>query len=394
MKKRIRLFFFLPTYTFGGAERTSSYLLDSLFNEDFDVVLATSRKVYDEMGNPSVKEFIPIEDYQMGVWFYKRDSFVRDIKSTARILERVKPDIAFGMMHYPSVLLAIARKIYRIKGLLVASPRFPTKVYIENFDYFESKHWRKYFYNLAFKAMFRWSDYFIVASSGMKQECVSFYKVMPERIYLIPNSVDIDLVVKLSNEKVEIQKPENGYIITTVGRIEKEKRYELLIKAMKKITGRLNAHLYLIGTGTQVDTLRQLSEEMGVHRSIHFLGYQPNPFKFMKQSDLFIHTCLFEGYGNIILEAMACGVPVLSVDCPYGPRDIIKDGFNGMLTPADEEVIAEKAVYLLSREELRRELADRGLRYCLSYRTEDMANRYITTFWDIWNRENGRCNSC
>jgi len=111
--------------------------------------------------------------------------------------------------------------------------------------------------------------------------------------------------------------------------------------------------------------------------SVIMPGFQHNPFRYLAASTVFALTSNWEGFGNVIIEAMACGAPVVSSDCDYGPREIIRDGENGLLfPPGDRQALAERLSRLLGDAALRVRLADAGRQSALRYDAEAVARQY------------------
>ncbi|HGJ64807.1 TPA: glycosyltransferase [bacterium] len=270
------------------------------------------------------------------------------------MLEKEKPDIAFGMMHYPSALLVFAEKFYKLNCRIIVSPRGPS---IEYLKHFENKILRKVYLKFVFSFFCNYADGIIVASRGMREECVRYFQAKENKIVVVPNSVNISEVALKSKEKVNLNIPFEYKILSASGRLEKEKNLQFLLQAFFKIRQLEKVKLIIIGDGTERYNLEKLAKELEIFEDIIFTGYQINPYKYISISDIFIHTCLFEGFANSIIEAMACGVPVISVNCPYGPDSIINDGENGLLIPPEDESSLVRAVLqLLYDENLRRRL--------------------------------------
>ncbi len=375
----IRLLFFLPTYTFGGAERTSLNLLKGINKDRFRICLVTSKIVYRHFENIGIEKFIPIEELGISVWFGRFRRFMRDVRRVASLLERESPDIAFGMMHYPSSLLVFAAKLFNFEGKVVVSPRGPSTEYLKHF---EPKFFRKMFLKWIFTFFCRRADGIVVASKGMKEECIKDFHALPERIKVVPNSVDCGEIVKRTDEKVgDVDVPPEHLLISTSGRLEREKNMPFLLRVFSEVRGKIKAGLLVIGDGTERAMLERLSREMKVGEDVFFIGHQGNPFKYIKRSDIFVHTCLFEGFANVIIEAMACGVPVVAIDCPYGPRDIISHMENGLLVPmGDERALVDAILTLANDRELRESIARKGLERAMDFSVDDMVKNYEAFF--------------
>jgi glycosyltransferase involved in cell wall biosynthesis len=377
-KSVIKLLFLLPTYTFGGAERTSLNLLNGIDKSRFRICLVTSKNIYQNFQNIDIEKFLSIEDLGMGVWFNSLRRFMHDMKKVVFLLKTEKPDIAFGMMHYPSSLLVFAKKLYGLDVKVIVSPRGPSTEYLK---YFEKKFFRKIYLKGIFSFFCKYADGLVIASHGMKEECIRHFHADSARTIVIPNSVDFYEIKIKAEENIDIDIPSGFQLISTSGRLEREKNIPFLLKAFSLIRKTEKIRLMIIGDGTERKNLERLSRELNIEEDVVFVGYQGNPYKFIKRSDIFVHTCLFEGFANSIIEAMACGVPVITVDCPYGPKDIIKHGENGYLVPMnDEEALIRSIKTLLHDRALRISLAQRGSERALDFSTNTMVENYENFF--------------
>ena len=126
------------------------------------------------------------------------------------------------------------------------------------------------------------------------------------------------------------------------------------------------ARLMLIGNGPLETELKAFSRSLGIADRVIFPGFEPDPTPFYKTADLFVLSSDYEGFGNVIIEALACGTPVVSTDCPTGPAEILANGKFGRLTPVDEvgafaEAIRETLLQDRRPEELRARARDFAL---------------------------------
>jgi len=111
---------------------------------------------------------------------------------------------------------------------------------------------------------------------------------------------------------------------------------------------------------------------------VRFLGFCPNPYAYMARADLFVLSSLWEGFGNVLVEAMASGTAVISSDCPYGPAEIIEDGVSGCLVaPGDATALATKIEQVLGDEQLRARLVEGGLRRARDFNGDSIADQWL-----------------
>jgi len=381
MNHSYKLLFLLPTFVFGGAERTSLNLLKGIDKSKFRISLVTSRTIFQHFQHIDIEKFIAVEDVGIDVWFGSLRRFMQDIKRMSDLLKLENPDIAFGMMHYPSSLLVFVKHFFRAKAKVIASPRGPSTEYLRHF---EKKFFRRTYLKGIFTFFCRYADGLVVASHGTKEECIKDFHAFPERVNVIPNSVDFEEIRKKAKEGNDLNMPADFCIISTLGRLEKEKNISFLLKAFSALRKKEKAKLLIIGDGTEKRNLERLSQELNIEEDVLFVGFQSNPYKFIKMSDIFVHACLFEGFANAIIEAMSCGVPVIAIDCPYGPRDIIKNGENGLLVPMnDEGALVDAIVKLFHDKRLRDNLSETGAEKAMEFSLKSMVQKYESFFYSV-----------
>lgn len=384
MSSPLKILFIHPTFTFGGAERTAFNLLRGLNKDKFIVTLVTSRGIAAQFSRLSLGKIIFIEDLGIDVWFrevtlFNLRKFLSDVRVISKLLKNESPDIAFGMMYYASALLSMAKKFFRLKTKVISSPRGPLNAYINTF--YRDKKIDRLFWKMNFYFSCRYSDGLVVASQGTRRDCIETYKAKPEKVVVIHNGIEIEHVRKRSLEPFELSIPQGYSVISTAGRLAYEKKLPLLLEVISILRNTEKVKLMIIGDGPDRPELEILADSLGIKDDVFFLGFQENPYKFIKRSDLFIHTCLLEGFGNVIVEAMACGVPVIATDCPYGPGEIIRNSENGILVPMDDAgALVQKILLLLHDEKLREKLSDNAYYRSLEFSVEKMVSAYENFF--------------
>lgn len=167
-----------------------------------------------------------------------------------------------------------------------------------------------------------------------------------KKVTVIPNALTFSSTKtsSLTNKKV-----------ITLGRLVEEKNHSSLINAFSKVVKRYpDWILEIYGDGCLKETLQNQIDAMGLSSNVRLMGTNPNPRELYLDSSIFVLSSRFEGFGLVLIEALECGVPVVSYDCPCGPKDIITDGKDGFLVPSgNEEILAEKICYLIEHPEVR-----------------------------------------
>jgi glycosyltransferase involved in cell wall biosynthesis len=219
-------------------------------------------------------------------------------------------------------------------------------------------------------------------SEGVAEEFEHLFRLEPNSVVVIPNPVDTRFVSERSREPLDESVSELGDvpILLTAGRLEAQKNHGLLLRAFARVRDEVEAQLLIAGTGRLQGELERLAVDLGIRSDVRFLGWVNNPFSLMKRATVFVLSSNFEGLGNVILEALACGCPVISTDCPFGPADILAKSEAGILVPVgDERALANALLDLLRDPHKRRLLSERGRRRARDFEASTIVEQYERT---------------
>lgn len=203
-----------------------------------------------------------------------------------------------------------------------------------------------------YRYIYKKSDRILAVSQGVANEIEKVSKNnVRNKIYVVPNPCEIEKINALS--KIELTDIKFPYIVA-VGRLEKIKRFDLLIKSFSntKDTG----YLYILGSGKEAKNLQTLIKENNLEEKVFIIPWTNNPYKYIKNAKALVLTSMYESFSMVILESLACGTPIISIDCPYGPREILSSGKYGILINEEKENVEirlteEIDIVLKSKEE-------------------------------------------
>jgi len=190
------------------------------------------------------------------------------------------------------------------------------------------------------------SSLVVANSNSTKNDLCKFLKLHESRVSVIYNPLDIDYIKHHAAEPLPIDVP----TIVCCGRLDTKKNFKDAIKALPLIRASIpNARLLILGEGRERESLRELAAHLNLSKSVIFTGFVDNPYSYLAASHVFVQTSLWEGFGNVLAEAMACGTPVVSYDSKGAMREITSDGVYGTLVPTgDIDELANAAISAIS----------------------------------------------
>ncbi|WP_167568949.1 glycosyltransferase [Brevibacillus migulae] len=319
MKQPLRIVFVMPNLAGGGAERVMVTVLRHLDRSRFEPILMTV-----ELSGPYVAlipEDVQVVNLQAGRVRHAWRKMVKEIN-------RLQPAVVMSTMDYMNLAVIAGKMAFAKKPrIVIREANTPTHA-IGALSSLK---------RVAFKALYRLlypkADLVIVQSEGMKQDLLDFLPhLSQEKVIRIYNPLDVASVLQKAARKEEAFLLPAGKQIVAAGRLTYQKGFDLLLAAFAQVAKAVqDARLAILGEGPLEGELKAQARALGIEERVSFLGFQENPYAFLAQADLFVLPSRWEGFPNILLEALACGCQVVAADCPSGPREILQGNRYGLL---------------------------------------------------------------
>lgn len=295
------------------------------------------------------------------------------------MVRKEAPDaiLSFGAPANCSVLLSLLSMDKRIRPKAVISEH--TEEMFLDFKAMDMKSavLRVYYRFLMFLT-YPLADNIITVSSSIASRIKKMNFVSRNKVKVIYNPVNIEKIHKLrQGAGREVLLREGLPCVGTVTRLSPEKGTHFLLHGFKELLDKVESRLVIVGGGPEKGKLEKLAAELGLAEKVVFTGWVEDPFKYLAVMDVFVLPSSWEGFPNVILEAMACGVPVIAADSAGGIREAIQHGVNGLLIkPGSPNEIAEAVYGLLSDTKKRRAITEEASRGVKRYEINNIGKQY------------------
>lgn len=300
----------------GGAERMTVNIAQMLPPDKFDVSIVVIGRSFDILG--FVPSSIPIKKLPSNKFGFL-------ISRIWRLIIQEKPDVVFASSVATSFRVIIASRLSRTKVIIRSSGMV---------GYYKKRDFLKVRYTYPLATLL------IAQQEDMRQEMSKMLKIPLNKIITLNNPLDVDTI----NKKKKAPSPykEDGCLhYVNVSRVQRVKGHDIAIKALVEVKKRIpHAHLYFVGKYDLSDKYyQQLTElvlSLQLQDSVHFVGYDPNPYRWVANADCFVFPSRHEGLPNALIEASYLGVPCIATRCLNIISEIIHDGYNGYTVEVDD----------------------------------------------------------
>jgi glycosyltransferase involved in cell wall biosynthesis len=275
-------------------------------------------------------------------------STLRTLLPLTRLLRRLRPDAVLSTLVESNFLAIAAARLAQTEArVVIREASTPSQALLRNPRRIKRLTGRliPYIYPKA--------DAIVASSQGMQHDLIANFRIPPHKIRRIPNP--LPLAWTRQHAQAPVQHPwfaaGQPPVILGVGRLERAKDFATLIRAFAKVRAEQEARLMILGEGSMRTQLESLASELCLSACIELPGFDPNPFRYMARVKVFAMSSIYEGFPNVLVQALACGCPVVSTDCPSGPSEILNGGAYGHLVPVgDADALAASILKVLQGE--------------------------------------------
>lgn len=253
-----------------------------------------------------------------------------------KLAYQYRPDVIFSLDIYANVITLILNYFLKKKVKLITSTHINLTEYIES----RKNSCFTYISTLAIKKLYNFSDIHLAPSVELKTQLINTFKIDSNKIMSIPYPVDIKNIKHLSKilqgSHMDIKRRKNILNILSMGRFEDQKGFDILLESISEIKAHFpkvlkHIHIYILGKGKQKKKFEEFIKHNNLKDKITLLKWKNNPFPVLKMADIFVFVSNYECFPNVLLEAQALSIPIISSDVDFGPREILNYGQYGIL---------------------------------------------------------------
>lgn len=368
----MKLVLVIPSLARGGAERILAMLAGGWAERGHQVTLVVFCRVEgSEYPLHDDVELVSLNIPNTGTGHVLEAAWrnAQRIRRLRRAIRQSNPDLVISFMDVTNILTVLATRGMGVPVIVSerANPDYVPLGIIWN-------GLRRLTYPLA--------DALVCQTKAMLQLMQKQVKIQG---WAIPNPVE------LPESKATTPDKGPGMVLVGMGRLVPQKGFDLLLEAFSRVAGRHPEwSLSIIGVGPLRKQLEQQAQTLGLRERVRFAGLLLDPFSVLRGAQLFVFSSRFEGFGNALTEAMACGLPAVSFDCPAGPGEIIRNGVDGILVPPEDvDALAAAMDELMTDHRRRESLAQRAPEVLIRFSKAGILSQWDELFAQI-SRNHGK----
>ncbi len=327
----LRITFFAHDLRAGGAERSIIRLANAMVRRNIAVEFVLVNRT---------GAFLPELDPRISIVELPGNRTVSSIFGLYRYIKSTRPPVIISSMTHINAAAIMASFPLREKPFLLV---------VEHNQYDRNLALKKGLVRLAYKLapiLYRAADVVAGVSEGVRTSVAQAMGVSRDRVRVLYNPVVTPELPSRAAETADHEWLTNHEVpvILAVGRLMPAKNFPLLLEAFSKLRETRPARLIVLGEGKLRPDLEALAKLRGISSDVDFAGFRDNPLAFMRACDVFVMSSDWEGHPTVLIEAMACGAPIVSTDCRSGPAEILCDGQFGRLVPVGDAEALSAAI--------------------------------------------------
>mgnify|MGYP001161156190 FL=1 len=356
----------IPTLNIGGAEKLTVNLINDWINKGHQIELLLLRKegpLLEELNNNNLK-IHNLNSKKLLFSFFPLYKFFK----------RNKIDIIWANIYILNFIVIFAWMLSGKKGKLFVTEHNPLSFQIN-----ELSKLKEFFLRFIFSLSYRFATGITTVSKGIKNDLLQLAHINNDKIDVIYNPVAIgkNKISKLFNLEKKIWDSSYNVKLLSVGNLKVQKNHKLLINTFAKLPKNLNAQLIIIGEGPLRKELEELINNLKLSKRISLIGHQKNPYPWYHSADLFILSSDYEGFGNVLIEALECGLPIVSTNCVSGPKEILENGKYGKLVEVNNvDDLKNGIIEQINKKHDKKKLIERSQDFLIS----KISDEYLSFF--------------
>ena len=311
--------FFLVNLDGGGAEKVMLSLANGFAERGLKVDLVLVKLT---------GEYLSLISPQVRVVNLDHPRLITSLPLLVKYLKQHRPKLLISALEDPNTLAIIAKILARVPTRIVVTVHNHLTRYST-----QSKELKRKLTPWFVRWLFPFADEIVAVSQGVADDAAKVSRLAPSKIKTIYNPIfTTDLIAKFQ-EPIDCDWLLNDRIpvILGVGRLTKQKDFATLIRAIAIVKQQYPVRSILLGQGEELPYLENLVKELDLINDVAFLGFVANPYAYMSKAKILVMSSVYEGFGNVLVEGMLAGIPVVSTNCKSGPSEILADGKYGNL---------------------------------------------------------------
>ena len=365
-----KIFIFIPSFESGGVERNAVIVANSLMEKGYDVSVVYCRKINAQFTKLS-KDIKKIKLNRLPYLPFIHERIVDAVSSALFgffVLQKIVDNKSVMISFQSNVVAIVLAKLLRVKVIVRLSNHY------SNVE-FEKSKLRKISEYLK-KILYKRADVVIANSQELADD---YSRVLECPVQVVYNPIDIDGVKHKAKKPIfdEIFIKKNKPVIIGIGRLCVQKNFGFLISSFAKSIQKVDAYLVIIGEGSERQKLEKLIKSLNLEGSVILMGHKDNVFPYLKRSDIFVLSSLYEGMPNALIEAVALKIPSISTNIKTGPKEILLNGEGGRLVEVNNIDDLRKAiVFRLLEQEVAQKAAENSFSQLDRFSMDGMILRY------------------